>query len=251
MSRFKTLRESLADLMRPLRPLEAVVIVGAGLVLLILWLFWGGRAFFVERLAPVLLRGQPADIVEWWSLIYQFATAQVLFLWIPLALFRVRRVPLGTLGLGLGDVRAGFRVAVPLGILLIALPGGFLASTQADFLAEYPMARLAAASGVNFVIYQLAYGLLYYAAYEAFFRGFLQLGLTRVIGALPAILVQTAVTTLLHIGKPAGEIFSALMAGFLFGALVLRLGSVWPLWLIHWALGAATDFFCARAGGLF
>lgn len=250
METFRRLGTELRDLARGLRPFEAVALTAGALLLLLCWLLLGGRAFFVAHLAPVWLAGEPAAVVEWWSLIYQFACAQLLFLWLPLLMFRVRRIPLRTLGLGLGDVRAGFGVVVPLGIVLLAIPGGLMAATQPDFLAEYPMARLSATAGANFVIYQLAYGLLYYAAYEAFFRGFLQLGLTRVIGALPALLVQTSITTLLHIGKPTGEIVSALFAGLLFGALVLRLGSVWPLWLVHWALGAATDFFCARAGGL-
>jgi membrane protease YdiL (CAAX protease family) len=250
MSKLRKLAAELRELLRMLRPLEATALAAGGLVLLLVWLLWGGRGFFAAHLAPQWLSGEPAEVVEWWSLIYQFACAQLLFLWLPLIVLRARRQSLRGLGLGLGDARAGFGVAVPLGILLLAIPGGLLASTQPDFVAEYPMARLAAASGANFAIYQLAYGLLYYAAYEAFFRGVLQLSLARWIGALSAILVQTAITTLLHIGKPAGEIFSALFAGLLFGALVLRLGSVWPLWLIHWALGAATDFFCARAGGL-
>jgi membrane protease YdiL (CAAX protease family) len=221
------------------------------LALLLLWLGPGNRAFFTRQLAPLWLEGQGAPVVEWWSLMYQFGAAALLFGLVPALLLKVvARERLLELGLGLGDWRAGLAVMV-LGLLLVALPGGWSVARMPEFQAEYPMAKLAAASAANFVIYQLAYGGLYYLAYETFFRGFLQLGLARSIGHPAAILVQTAVTTLLHIGKPDGEIWSALLAGVVFGLVVVRTRAVWPLVLVHWALGAATDFFCARAAGLF
>jgi len=63
------------------------------------------------------------------------------------------------------------------------------------------------------------------------------------------LLFQTSASTLLHIGKPFAEIWAALAAGFVFGLLAERLRSVWPLVIVHWALGFFTDFFCARAAG--
>ena len=229
----------------------AVAYTAVALGLLLVWLGPGQRTFFVGQLAPRLLPGEDPATAEWWGQLYQFAAACLLFLVLPVALLKLwARERLAELGLGLGDVRFGFGIVVPLGLLLVSLPAGWLAATQPDFLAEYPMAKLAGATARNFAVYQLAYGLLYYVAYEAFFRGMLQLGLGRRIGALPAILVQTAITTLLHIGKPPGEIWSALLAGFLFGLVVIRTRSVWPLVIVHWGLGFFTDFFCARAGGL-
>lgn len=221
----------------------------AALALMVLYLQLGGRSFFSAALAPGWI-GHPLQLNLWASL-YQFACAWVLFFLLPLVLLRAAgRETFSDLGLGAGDARAGLLVAV-LGLLLVALPGGWLAGGMADFRAEYPLAREAVADASVFAWYQLAYGLLYYLAWEFFFRGVLQLSLSRHLGAAGALLFQTACSTLLHIGKPWGEVWAALAAGVVFGLLALRLRAVWPLVVVHWGLGAATDFFCARALGYF
>ena len=245
------LRRKLTQVFEPLtKSWRAVAICAVGLGLLLLHLHQGQRAFFIAQLAPDLLPGASPEELGWWAAIYQHAVAFVLFLLVPLALFKcLAREKLSDLGLGLGDWRFGFGLVVPLGLLGIALPAGLSAGSMPDFVAEYPLAELAGRDLGHFALYQLAYGLLYYTAYEAFFRGFVQFGLRPHIGALGAILVQTSMTTLLHLGKPQAEIWSALMAGFLFGALAFRLRSIWPLFIVHWGLGLATDFFCARAAG--
>jgi membrane protease YdiL (CAAX protease family) len=220
------------------------------LALMLVYLYQGQRGFFYEHLASGLLPGASGAEVEWWGTLYQFASACVLFLLVPLVLLKfLGREKLKDLGLGLGDVKFGLWVVL-LGWLVLALPGGLSAGGMEDMRAEYPLAKLSVESGSRFVVYQLAYGLLYYVAWEAFFRGFLQMGLRPHIGDLPAILVQTAASTLLHIGKPMGETWAALLAGFLFGALMLRMRSIWPLVLVHWGLGLLTDVFCARASGI-
>jgi membrane protease YdiL (CAAX protease family) len=217
---------------------------------MLVYLYQGQREFFYEHLAPGLFPSTLGAEVEWWGTLYQFAGAFVLFFLVPLVLIKfLGGEKLRDLGLGLGDVKLGFWVVV-LGWLVLALPGGFSAGGMEDFRAEYPLAKLSVESGSRFVLYQLAYGLLYYVAWEAFFRGFLQMGLRPHIGDVAAILVQTVASTLLHIGKPMGETWAALLAGFLFGALMLRIRSIWPLVLVHWGLGLLTDVFCARALGL-
>jgi len=235
-------------LLAPLGEQAAASLWGAtALVLMLIWLFAGSAGFFAARLAPA---GWDAGRVEYWAVIYQFATAFLLWLLVPLLLRRPLRLGrLDELGLGAGDVKAGL-VVVLLGVLLVSIPGGLSAGELADFHTEYPLAKSATSSLHAFMVYELAYGLLYYTAWEAFFRGFLQLGLSRHIGPAAAILVQATASTLMHIGKPVGEVWAALAAGFLFGVLVLRTRSVWPLVIVHWALGLATDLACARAAGL-
>jgi len=229
---------------------RATIYFAGALALMLVYLYQGQRGFFHQHLAPGLLPGASGAEVEWWGTLYQFASAFVLFLLVPLVLLKLLgREKLSDLGLGLGDVKFGFWVVI-LGWLVLALPGGLSAGGMEDFRAEYPLAKLSVESGSRFLVYQLAYGLLYYVAWEAFFRGFLQMGLRPYIGDLAAILVQTAASTLLHIGKPMGETWAALLAGFLFGALMLRMRSIWPLVLVHWGLGLLTDVFCARASGI-
>lgn len=244
------IKRELLRLAAPFRSVNwrAPVYGGLALALMLVYLFQGRRWFFAAHLAP---SGMGAGDVELWGVIYQFGSAFVLFLVVPIMFYRlVGRDKLGDIGLGLGDWKFGLVVAL-IGLLLIALPGGLSAGGMADFRAEYPLAKSACISTGMFVVYELAYGLLYYVAWESFFRGFLQMGLQPHIGDVGAILVQTTASTLLHIGKPLGEIWAALLAGFLFGAIVIRTRSIWPLVLIHWGLGLITDLSCAHAAGLF
>jgi membrane protease YdiL (CAAX protease family) len=247
-----TFRQGLMKLIEPIYPDNIVpsIYCAAALALLLVYIYQGNAQFFIVTVLGSLLPNvEPAEI-EWWGVLCQFATAFVLFLIVPAAALKLfTRERLRDLGLGFGDWRFSVIWIIPLGLVIMAV-SALVASGQADFQATYPMAKFAVTSTKRLVIYELAYGLLYYLAYEAFFRGFLQLGLAKHIGDHPAILVQTAMTTLLHIGKPANEIWSALLAGFLFGMIVVRTRSIWPLFVIHWALGVMTDLACAHASGI-
>ncbi|RME28438.1 MAG: CPBP family intramembrane metalloprotease [Deltaproteobacteria bacterium] len=227
--------------------LRALAWGAVALALMLAWWLWGRSGFFEAHLAP---RHWEAAAVDYWAAMYQFASAFVLWFAVPLLLRR----PLGLgdvreLGLGAGDVKLGVVLALA-GVILVAIPGGFVAAGMSDMRVTYPLARSAFDTPSRAVAYELAYGLLYYVAWESFYRGFLQLGLARRLGNVSAILLQVTATTLMHLDKPAGEIWTAFFAGFIFGFLVLRLRSVWPLFLIHWALGVFTDVFCAWRAGL-
>ena len=66
-------------------------------------------------------------------------------------------------------------------------------------------------------------------------------------GRLP-VLLKGGVTVGIHIGKPAGEIYGAIVAGLLWGLIVFRARSLWAVLLMHWALGVSLDFFICFAG---
>jgi uncharacterized protein len=245
------MRTLLREFLEPVRDRwQALAITGGALALLLVYLGVGQRGFFLANLAPRLSWSGAAPGADYWAALYQFGAATLLFLLVPVLTRRLwTRQKLGELGLGLGDRRVGFLVVVPVGLLLISVPGALSAAFMPDFQAEYPLAKSAAASAGWFALYELAYGMLYYIPYEAFFRGFLQGSLQKQLGPVAAVCVQTAVTTLLHLGKPQGEIVSALLAGFLFGVVVLRTRSVWPILIVHWALGTLTDLGCAWSAG--
>ncbi len=241
-----------ADFFSPLKSqVETCVWLVVALVLTLVYLSFGQADFLAGKLLPVLGMDVLGDLQEWWAVLAQFAIAFVLFFLLPVVAIKMLSLAsLSELGLGLGDGRFGFGLVLPLGILFLAIPSGLSTWGMESFQAEYPLAKLAVASPGRFVFYQLAYGLLYYVAYEAFFRGFFQLGLARKLGHLPALLIQTSVTTLFHLGKPLPELWSALFAGLLFGLLVIRTRSIWPLVLVHWALGVVTDLVAAYGTGL-
>jgi membrane protease YdiL (CAAX protease family) len=91
------------------------------------------------------------------------------------------------------------------------------------------------------MIYETAYVLLYYLAWEFFFRGFMLFPLARVFGGVNAILIQIIPSCLIHIGKPVGELTGSIIAGLILGGLALRTGSIWYGWIIHAALGVLVD----------
>jgi membrane protease YdiL (CAAX protease family) len=85
----------------------------------------------------------------------------------------------------------------------------------------------------------------YMAAWEFFFRGFLLFGLKK-LGFAAANIIQTIIFFLMHIGKPAPELYSTLMTGLIFGYLTYRCKSVIPMIIIHSAIFLSVVFFATR-----
>src|SRR5881296_3456592 len=56
-------------------------------------------------------------------------------------------------------------------------------------------------------------------------------------------LVQTALSVTAHFGRALNEACAAGPAGLVFGAIDLRLGSVWYVALLHWLVGVSMDWF--------
>lgn len=169
-----------------------------------------------------------------------FASFALLFLVLPLLDQRLRRrQPLSTVGWQLGDVRAGALALLLLlpAVVLIANSG----AAMADVRAEYPLCRELLERPDLRLPYWTGYALLYYVAWEWFFRGYLLFGLLPRFGPWLAIVLQTAPSVLVHLGKPTGELLGAIPFGLLLGWLALRTGSFWYGWVLHAALGILTD----------
>lgn len=143
------------------------------------------------------------------------------------------------LGLGLGDVKVGLAwlaAGLPLAVL-----GGWLGARSPAMQAVYPLAAELGA-GPAFLLHSLA-SLAYYVAWEALFRGVVLFGLEDRLGGAGANALQTALSVLAHFGRPATETFAALPAGLLFGAVDLRVRSIWYVTAIHFAVAVSTDYF--------
>lgn len=143
-------------------------------------------------------------------------------------------------GFTLGIVkRTAFNICLFLPIMLAI--GWFSGNTQA-FYNVYPYNPLAGLSPTAFAIHSLLYLFLYYLAWEFMFRGFIQIGLTEKLGAVPAILIQVVASTMLHYGHPASETFGCIAGGLLWGFLVYRTKSIYTGWAQHAILGIALDW---------
>jgi len=141
---------------------------------------------------------------------------------------------LGRVGRGAGLTLAG---------LPLAALAGYLGSRDPAMDKMYPFAKAACADARTFVGYEISYLALYYLPWESVFRGALFLPLVPAIGLVPALAVQTAVSTLLHIGHPDAEVFAAAGAGLAFGLIAYFTGSFVYTLVLHAATGIATDTF--------
>jgi membrane protease YdiL (CAAX protease family) len=216
------------------------------LLLVVLWLYLGSPAFFVRTWGTAL---RDAPLLDWYRFLYYHVNALVLLGIVPLAVMRGGfGVRPAALGIRVGDARWGLRFVL-VGMVVVT-PVIYASSFDPAFQREYPLTKLAGQSVTTWVLWELTY-LLYYLGWEAYFRGTLLFGLRERLGAAGALAFQTAISTLVHLGKPLGETLGAAPAGFLLGAAALRSGSVlWPL-LLHWYLGALMDVLSFRhAAGL-
>lgn len=132
-------------------------------------------------------------------------------------------------------------------MLAIMLPVVVGASFHGSFIRQYPMYRGGGAAGhmgvaewVTAVPYELAYG-LDFATVEFFFRGFMVIGMMRVLGR-KAVLAMAVIYCFLHFGKPAGEAISSIVGGYVLGVIAYDTRSIWGGIIVH--LGIAWLMEC-------
>lgn len=223
-----------------------------------------------------LIGGLPGDLPGYWT---RFALAFLLLGAAPFALASALGDRPRDLGLRFDApiLRSPlYWLALPIAVAVGAIGGAF-----PDLGAFYPysrdlVGRIAAAGaargGLLFAGHFAAYFFLYYVPWELFFRGFLLISLldaalrgpvggrgaefgpsgtgTTTGGAVASgetalaatlVLFQTMPSTMLHVGHPLSELFSAVAAGLGFGVLAWKTRSIVPGLLIHAAMGLGTD----------
>jgi len=148
---------------------------------------------------------------------------------------------LASFGWTFGRAGRGFALAA-IG-LPVAILAGAIGSRDPEMQKMYPFAKAACTDARTFVGYELSYLFLYYLPWEFVFRGALFLPLVPLVGLIPALAIQTAISTLLHIGHPDTEVFAAAGAGFVFGLIAWATGSFFYTFILHAATGIATDTF--------
>lgn len=228
---------STGGLIPPVGRKATVVLVGAA-VLGILFFYFGSKPFYFRHLASSFVLGGNPELTAG---LFTFASAFVLLGLIPALIVKlVFREPLSAYGVRLGDVSFGwkaFAVVAPVMVLL-----SLSASRLPEFLAVYPLNGAAADGPLAFAGHALAY-LAFYAGWEFGFRGFVQFGLREEMGDWNAILVQTALSAALHVGKPIGETLGAVLGGLVWGVIAFRSRSLLVPLLTHWVLGLSLDLF--------
>jgi len=178
--------------------------------------------------------------VDPYPALYMFVTAFLLFGLLPFALIVLSKGSPAECGIQLGDWKFGIKavaILLPLIVVLFLIP----ASNDAEIRQTYPLDPTVGSSLWHFLLFQSLRGLLYYGAWEFFFRGVMLFGLKDRFGAWAAIAIQTIPSCLWHIGFPTGELITSIPGGILFGLLALRSRSIlWPF-LLHFMIAVTLD----------
>jgi len=194
-----------------------------------------GSMEFSRRMFPSLTNFETS--------LFMFTTAFLIMGILPFVIIVfIFQDPLKEYGLRLGE----WKRALPVVFILLALIAGvivFPASQTQEIQTAFPLDKSITESTFNFLRLQFFRGLLFYTAWEFFFRGFMLFGLKKYLDAWMAICIQTIPSCLWHIGMPTGELLSSFPAGFLFGILAICTRSILWGFLLHYSIGIILDMF--------
>ena len=139
---------------------------------------------------------------------------------------------------GLAPVPRGHRRAY-LVLLGAVVPCVAIAAQRAEFAAYYPFYRLAHASWLDLLAWELLYA-AHFVGLEFFFRGFWLESCRRSFGS-QAVLVSAVPYCMIHFSKPLIEVCAALPAGIVLGLLAMRARSIWGGACVHVAVAWLMD----------
>lgn len=136
-------------------------------------------------------------------------------------------------------------------MLLIMVPIIYAATFLPDILDYYPTykrtggARFAMfyqmKEWVSVFVYETIY-LLDFLNTELFFRGFLIIGLSRLLGK-NVVLPMAATYAVLHFGKPMGETISSVFGGYILGVIALYSRNIWGGVFLHGGIAFLMEVF--------
>ncbi len=123
-------------------------------------------------------------------------------------------------------------------LLVLMVPLIFLAGQNASFLQTYPTFKSYGTEihwGVSISWLVAIYEFLYASAFlsvELFFRGFLIIGLARIMDK-DVILPMVCLYAFLHFEKPMGEAISSIFGGYLLGIFAYYSKNIWGGVFVH------------------
>ena len=229
---------TLAELFGPVRRAEWWF-WGMALAAMVLFVYPADESFFIRHFAAI---DGSAELAQYQSYLWHHVMVLLVFLAPLLLMPRLGIAARGGSLFAPGDWRWGVRWTL-LACVVVTLPT-WISAADPQFQAEYPLAPYAFTSPSLLALFLFSY-VLYYIGWEAFFRGFIGYGLIG-LGYAPflALMVQVALSTIIHIGKPQMELIGAIPGGVLMGVLAYRSRSlVWPL-LFHMYIGFINTLFC-------
>ena len=220
---------------------KALILWLAAAILLLLKMYEGDYKFFVKHFEGIAIS---EEWFKWLKWLWHHGASLLIFCILPMLVIRLGfKEKLADYGWTLGDWRFGLKATA---ITFLILPIPLYLSAQDPnhagwYLNHFPF-QLMKQGPMWVALWALTY-LPHYIGWEFFFRGFLQFGIKKHYGVAAAILVPAILTVLMHIGKPEGESWGALIGGIYLGLLALRTRSmVYPL-IFHWYSGMLNTIF--------
>lgn len=207
------------------------------------WTWWREAVILLYSavaLALVYYHGRFGFLGERQQLFGWFGLNFLLLFVGPVALIRWGfRESLADYGLQRGDAKLWGKLLLL--FLAVMIPTAALASRFPAFNNFYPR-YFFARSEHWLIVPSMAGWLVYFLAWEFFFRGFLLFGLGKRLGPV-AIFLQMVPFTMAHFPKPEAESFAAIIAGLALGLMAWRTKSCVGPWLLHWLAATSMDCF--------
>ena len=136
-------------------------------------------------------------------------------------------------------------------MLLLLTPVIYFVSFLPDFIDYYPSYKRA--GGAQFAAYynmseafsKIIFEIFYTSDFvytELFFRGFLIIGFTKLLGK-NAIIPMAAAYAVLHFGKPLGETIGSVFGGYILGIIALYSRNIWGGVFIHGGVALLMEIF--------
>jgi membrane protease YdiL (CAAX protease family) len=153
---------------------------------------------------------------------------------------------LKSFGLQLGNSNLGgliILIGIPLTVVLT-----YISTKDPALKEQYPFSKGACQNPKKFILYELSYLIFYYIAWEFTFRGVLLFTLIGLMGEnstgiIAAIMIQSIIATVYHLGHPHIEIFGALLGSVIFGIIAYSTHSILYTIFLHALIGILNDTF--------
>ena len=213
-------------------------------VLYIVFRYQGGALFFLKQFHPQLANRSVATLAVY----YQWCMAFLILGVVPAMVARFGFKEKLT-QYGIAMKRPLVTIFITLIGVVIVTPLTYIGANDTVLSTAYPLVKSSGSSPSRFFESSVFY-ILYYIGYEFCFRGFLFMGIKEDVGEWQAVGISLLATVLLHVNRPQSETVMAIVAGIVFPIVVSRLGSLFPVIIVHAYTGIALDYWIiVRAGG--
>lgn len=131
------------------------------------------------------------------------------------------------------------------GLGFLIIPMNYFAARKPANLEQYPQIRKKEWSTGLLITSALSW-IIYLTGYEFMFRGWLLFGTAATMGTWPAIAINTAIYSLVHVPKGLNEAAGAIPLGFVLCIATISTGTIWVALFTHIMLALSNEWFSIK-----